>query len=288
MTRGLDHVIHAVQDLDVAGEFYSRLGFTVGARNKHPWGTYNRIVQFPNFFLEILTVAESEKLPRPGDGTNPFASLNRDFLAAVGEGFTGMVLEGFAPEKELAALAAAGFGGVPLFHFSRRGKRADGSDTEVGFDIAFARDPASPHAVFSICKQTHPENFWAPELQRHANGASAISACALVAENPTDHHILLEALTGVRDPHSSSLGLAIRTPRGVVLALDRRGFTDTYGAEPPRDRGLRVGALVFKVADLGATRALLEQNSVEAVEHRGKLVVSGKAAHGAVLAFEAS
>jgi hypothetical protein len=74
----------------------------------------------------------------------------------------------------------------------------------------------------------------------------------------------------------------------VVLALDPRGFMDTYGVEPPRDRGLRVAAVVFKVADLAAMRALLEQNGVEAVEHRGKLVVSGEAAHSAVLAFEAS
>lgn len=288
MARGLDHVIHAVKDLDEAGEFYSRLGFTAGARNKHPWGTHNRIVQFPNFFLEILTVAEPEKLPPAGDNSNPFASINRDFLATAGEGFTGMVLEGFAPEEELAALEAAGFGGVPLFHFSRKGKRADGSDTEVGFDIAFARDPASPHAAFFTCKQTHPENFWSAELQRHANGATAVSACALVAENPTDHHILLEALTGVRDPHSSSLGLAIRTPRGVVLAFDPRSFRDTYGAEPPRDRGLRVGALAFKVAELAATRALLKRNGIRSHEHRGKLVVSGEGAHGAVIAFEVS
>jgi catechol 2,3-dioxygenase-like lactoylglutathione lyase family enzyme len=195
MRRGLDHVIHAVHDLDAAGEFYSQLGFTVGARNRHPWGTHNRIVQFPGFFLEILTVAEPEKLPPPSDNTNPFATLNRDFLASVGEGFTGMVLEGFEPEKEHAAFEAAGFGGVPLFHFSRKGKRPDGSETEVGFDIAFARDPASPHAAFFTCKQTHPENFWAPALQRHANGVTVVSACALVAENPTAHYVLLEALT---------------------------------------------------------------------------------------------
>jgi hypothetical protein len=88
--------------------------------------------------------------------------------------------------------------------------------------------------------------------------------------------------------HSSSLGLAIRTPRGVALALDRRGFADTYGVEPPLDAGLRVGAVVFKVRDFGATRALFERNGVPAVNHRDKLVVSGRAAHGAVLVFEAS
>jgi Glyoxalase-like domain len=35
MPHGLDHFVHAVRDLDAAAEFYSRAGFTVGARNRH-------------------------------------------------------------------------------------------------------------------------------------------------------------------------------------------------------------------------------------------------------------
>lgn len=47
MPRGLDHIVHAVRDLDAAAALYKSLGFTVGARNRHPWGTHNYIVQFP-------------------------------------------------------------------------------------------------------------------------------------------------------------------------------------------------------------------------------------------------
>jgi len=36
MARGLDHIVHAVRDLDAAADLYRRLGFTVGARNRHP------------------------------------------------------------------------------------------------------------------------------------------------------------------------------------------------------------------------------------------------------------
>ena len=46
MPHGLDHIVHAIRDLDAAAESYARAGFTVGARNRHPWGTHNRIVQF--------------------------------------------------------------------------------------------------------------------------------------------------------------------------------------------------------------------------------------------------
>jgi catechol 2,3-dioxygenase-like lactoylglutathione lyase family enzyme len=287
MGRGLDHAVHAVLDIEAAGEFYSRLGFNVGARNSHPWGTHNRIVQLPNFFLEILTVGEPEKLPA-SDSANRFATMNHYFITHTGEGLSGLVLESENPAADLAAFDAAGFGGVPVFHFSRKGKRADGSDTDVGFDLVFTRYMASPRALFFTMKQTQPQNFWSPELQRHANGAIGIVACALVAENPTDHHIFLECFAGVRDVRSSSLGLAVETPRGSVLALNRRGFADSFGVEPPLDEGLRVGALVFKVRDLAATRELLRRNGVAALDHRGKVVVSGKAAHAAVLAFEAS
>jgi len=86
MARGLDHIVHAVRDLDAAADLYRRLGFNVGARNKHPWGTHNHIVQLPGFFIELLTLAEPEKLGSDGFSTM-FGAYNRDFIAR-GEGFS--------------------------------------------------------------------------------------------------------------------------------------------------------------------------------------------------------
>ena len=59
MPYGLDHIVHTVHDLDAAGELYACLGFTVGARNRHAWGTHNRIVQLRNCFIELLEVADA-------------------------------------------------------------------------------------------------------------------------------------------------------------------------------------------------------------------------------------
>ena len=64
MSGGLDHLVHAVRDLDAAAELYRRLGFTVGARNRHAWGTHNYLVQTPGFFVEVLTVAEAPEANR--------------------------------------------------------------------------------------------------------------------------------------------------------------------------------------------------------------------------------
>ncbi len=109
MARGLDHIVHAVRDLEAAGALYERLGFQVGARNRHPWGTENRLVQLPGFFLEILAVVEPEKI-----GGAIFGVFNSKFLNEVGEGLSGLVVEGHDPKGERAALDAAGFGGIPL------------------------------------------------------------------------------------------------------------------------------------------------------------------------------
>jgi len=39
----------------------------------------------------------------------------------------------------------------------------------------------------------------------------AVPGVAMVADNPTDHHIFLKAFTGVSDLHSSSIGITART-----------------------------------------------------------------------------
>src|SRR5581483_11588475 len=64
MSRDLDHVAHAVRDLDATADFYARLGFTVGARNRHApaWGTQNHIVQLPGFFVEVLAMADTSAI----------------------------------------------------------------------------------------------------------------------------------------------------------------------------------------------------------------------------------
>ena len=105
MPRGLDHIVHAVRDLDAAAALYRRLGFTVGARNRHPWGTHNHIVQLPGFFLELLTVAEPEKLGSEGFSAL-FGTFNRLFLKRH-EGLSFMMLESADALQDAADFRAA-------------------------------------------------------------------------------------------------------------------------------------------------------------------------------------
>ena len=117
MSRGLDHIVHAVHDLDAAADLYRRLGFTVGARNRHAWGTHNHIVQLPGFFVELLTVAEPEKL-----GTDGFSALfgtfNRLFLKQQ-EGLSLLILESANAVADVADFRAAKIGVSDAMRFER-------------------------------------------------------------------------------------------------------------------------------------------------------------------------
>jgi hypothetical protein len=286
MIRGIDHIVHVVRNLASASAAYERLGFQVGAENVHPWGTRNRLVQVPGSYIELLSLPEPEISSNQTSRSYSFSNFNRDFLAECGEGFSFLALQSNDPKAEKAAFDKAGFGGIEVLDFSRKGKRADGSETEVTFTLTFARDPASPHAGFFACLHKTPERVWFPELQRHKNGVTKISAAVFVAENPTDHHIFLEAVTGARDIHSSSLGLRIETPLGQILIYDPRGFSDAFGVLPPDEEGMRLAAIVFAVPNLDDVKRHFEDGDLTASEMHNRLVVGPPAACGVVMAFE--
>lgn len=285
MARGLDHIVHVVTDLDVAGEAYGGLGFTVGARNRHPWGTHNRIIQFPGFFIELLEVAEPAAIVPHGAGLFSFGAFNRDFITGAGPGLSMLVLEGKDPEADKAAFDAAGYGGFELFDFARTGRRPDGSAVEVAFSLAFARDPGSPHAGFFTCMQKRPENFWAPDLQHHANGAAGIAGAVLTADEPQAHIAFLEAFSGAAFERAAPSWHRGQTPRGSIDVMSGDVFAQHFGAVPVADAGLRLGAIRFAVKDVGITGRCLDASGVAASEIEGAVVIGPGAAMGASLVF---
>jgi hypothetical protein len=283
MARGIDHLVHVVRDLDAAHKTYEQLGFQVGAENVHPWGTRNRLVQFPGSYIELLAIPEPGKLPQVPAGTYSFGNFNREFLDACGEGLSFLVLQSRDPKAEKAAFDKAGFGEFNVMDFSRKALRPDGRETEVSFSLAFARDPQSKHTGFFTCLQKTRSEIWFPELQHHDNGATAISAAVFVAENPTDHYVFFETFAGVRDLQASSLGLRIETGQGEILVYDPRAFRDAFGAEAPRDEGLRFAAIVLRAASPTDVRALWQRHGFKTRDIHGRVITG---ALGTIFAVE--
>jgi catechol 2,3-dioxygenase-like lactoylglutathione lyase family enzyme len=286
--HGIDHIVHAVRDLDAAGALYRRLGFTVGARNRHDWGTHNLIVQFPTAFVELLEIGEPAKIPPHHGRFFSFGAFNRDYIGAR-EGLSMLVGKSSDARADAASFEASGISGFDVFNFAREGKRPDGSPVKVAFSLAFARDPSSPNLGFFVCQQHHPENFWNPSFQNHANGARGIPAVVMVADNPTDHHIFLKAFTGVSDLHSSSLGITARTENGDIEIMSPTAFRDQFGVTPEvSGEGMTLNAIRFAVADIGRAEATIAAGGIAPQRHVGRLVVPPEKAFGATLIFEAA
>ncbi len=244
MARGLDHIVHAVRDLDGAAALYRGLGFTVGARNRHPWGTHNYIVQLPGFFVELLTLAEPDKLGSDGF-SKLFAAHTRDFLKRD-EGFALLILESRDAGTDEAAFVAARIAVSEVMRFEREAKRPDGAAVKVGFSLAFAEDKLAPDIHFATCQQHYPENFWNPAFQKHANGVEAVAGVVIVAEEPARHRDFLLAFTGAQGARDEGNGFAIDLPRGAIELMRPAAFERRFGVPAPDTMsGSRLAALRF-------------------------------------------
>jgi catechol 2,3-dioxygenase-like lactoylglutathione lyase family enzyme len=288
LPHGIDHIVHAVRNLDAAGALYRKLGFTVGARNRHDWGTHNLIVQFPSVYIELLEIGEPEKIPPHRERFFSFGAFNRDYIASR-EGLSMLVGKSSDAREDAVSFEAAGISNFDVFDFAREGKRPDGSPVKVAFSLAFARDPSSPNLGFFVCQQHNPENFWNPDFQHHANGAAGIPGVVMVADNPTDHHIFLKGFTGVSDLHSSSLGITARTENGDIEIMSPVAFRDQFGVAPEvGGEGMTLNAIRFAVADIGRTETTLVSAGIKPQQHVGRLVAPPAQAFGATLIFESA
>ena len=287
VARGIDHIAHAVRDIEAAADFYRRAGFIVSARNRHPpvWGTQNHIVQLHGCYIEILALADMSATAPYGPRYFSFGAFARDFLAK-NEGLAMLALQGTgAPDAD--QFRADGIGDFELFEFARQGNRPDGRPVKLAFSLAFARDPKAPQAGFFTCRHHHPENFWNPEFQNHPNGVTNAAGIVLVADRPNDHRTFFSSFSGSKEMRESASGITFAIPGGEIAVMTPAAFHDQFGAEPPDTRdGAQLAALRLGVRDFDAAQELLSQANPAASLRDGRLIVGPEAAFGATLVFE--
>lgn len=287
MARGLDHIVHAVHDLDAAADLYRRLGFQVGGRNIHPrnWGTQNHIVQLPGTYIELLGLGDTTEMAPHGPRLFSFGAFNRDFLARR-QGLSMLVLEGRgAPDVD--EFRAAGISNFDLYEFEREGRRPDGTVVKLAFALAFASDPLAPDIGFFSILHRYPESFWNPAFQDHPNTAAAVAGIVMVADNPGGHRMFLEAFTGQRDVLATPAVLSIKTPRGEIHVMQPDAFRDRFEVVPPTtEHGARLAALRFSLRDLDGLEARLRAESIPSSRDMDRIVIGPDSGLGATLMFE--
>jgi catechol 2,3-dioxygenase-like lactoylglutathione lyase family enzyme len=119
MSRGIDHLVLPVHDLDGAKSAYERFGFTTTHKARHPFGTENVLVQLQGNFLELLGIAQPEKINPPEPGAFSFAHFNQSFLEKR-QGMSMLVFESGDARADQAEFAAKGLTGYAPFDFSRQ------------------------------------------------------------------------------------------------------------------------------------------------------------------------
>ena len=269
--RRIDHLVLAVHDLDRAAAGYEQLGFSVGARNRHPWGTENRVIQFRSSFLELITVADAGLIPPHRPHHFSLGAFVRDSLAHR-EGPAMLVLDSADAPADAAHFARAGIGDLAPFSFEREGRAADGTRTRVAFTLAFALDDQLPEVAFFTCQQHFPDAFWSPDQQQHANGATNVVDVSLDVALPVDHTNFLDTFAGTASEDGQLFTLAA----GGSLHL-----TSTAGT------GLIAGFTVA-VPSIAAVRESLRAESVPSQELPDRIVIAADQCFGARVELERS
>ncbi|MCC2654770.1 MAG: glyoxalase [Microvirga sp.] len=285
MTRRIDHLVVAVRDLDQAGHFYQRLGFQVGSRNRHPWGTENRIIQFPGSFIELITVGEGAAISPHQATSFSFGAFVQDYLRTR-EGLAMLVLDSQDAKADAALFSERGIGSFEPFHFERAGRRPDGSETKVAFTLAFTSLERSPKAAFFVCQQHYPDNFWNPEFQRHDNQATRISSVTLAAPEPEQLRDFLSAFTGVQPGSPDGDDLSFRLNEGHIDVLTPDDAAEIYGSiEAELDQPSLV-AFAIRVEDIQRQARWLDAAEIPYQHIGSRLIVPASAAFGVAIAFE--
>jgi catechol 2,3-dioxygenase-like lactoylglutathione lyase family enzyme len=270
--RRIDHLVLAVRDLERAAAFYERLGFQVGARNRHPWGTQNHIIQFTSSFLELITAADAEPTPPHSSGSFSFGAFVQGYLSRR-EGLAMLALDSDDAKSDAAEYARLGIGDFEPFSFERSGRAADGTRTHVAFTLAFAVDERLPDAAFFVCQQHYPDAFWSPFLRLHTNGATNVADVTLEVVHPRDHTDFLQAFTG-KQP--SNDGRDYHLDRGGSLHLESNTAHDGFA-------GFSVS-----VPDLGVVVRQLVAENIPFQGLPNRLVVAADHGFGARIEFVSS
>jgi catechol 2,3-dioxygenase-like lactoylglutathione lyase family enzyme len=285
-TRRLDHLVLPARDLEAQAAFYRRMGFQVGARNVHPWGTENRLAQFDGCFLELITLPEAAAPPDHAPRRFSFGRYIGDRLAREGDGMGNLVISTPDAAADAAWFRQAGIADDEPFRFGRKGRRPDGSELELAFTLAFATPAAMPDLSFFACQHHFPENFWNPALQQHDNGVTGVARVVVTHPEPVAALTFLKAYAG-GEPAVSEAGLDVQLANGVLSVWTPDAAQRLIGDDPVVfSREARFAAVVYAVRSLDRTRLTLRANNVPHRAEKTRLVVPSGAAFGVLTAFE--
>lgn len=286
--RPLDHLVLPVGDLARTRQRLADLGFIVADEARHPFGTANACVFFSDgTYLGPLAVALREECEAAALDGNTFVARDQAFRFRRGqEGLSAVVLGTPDAAEDHIRFRARGISGGEMLEFSRPMRLPDGREALGSFRLAFAADLRSPDLFLFTCQRLRALPVDSSALHHHENGVLGIAEVVLSEQNPTDFQYLLQEAVDEREVSAHSFGMDIQAGSAKITVLTPAGVEAFFGhAVEGAERGLRGRAVVFRVGDLEATRALFAQNDIEFAEMGGRLIVPEAPGQGVTFAF---
>lgn len=284
MTRGLDHLVMVVNDLEAARADYERLGFTTTPRALHPFGTENFLVQMQGNFLEVVGIADASIIPDHAPGVFSFARGNADFLARR-EGMSSLVFQSQDARADRADFLAAGLNAFENVDFSRKARLPDGSEVTVAFSLAFVTDPTMPETTFFTCQQHAPEHFWKPAYQVHANGARHAAETIMVAPDPRAHRGFFAGTHGDGAVSVDGGAVSVSTSLGTISIITPAAFRARFDRDTPGPSDTaHFAGFRIAVENLNAAARVLDAAEVESRATAGAIQLTS-ALSGIVVEF---
>ncbi|MDA8107046.1 MAG: VOC family protein [Betaproteobacteria bacterium] len=226
----LDHVAHFVPDLAAAARALAALGFTTTpvsaqtVRDEHgavrPAGTSNRCVMLEEGYLELL--APTLDTPHAASVRAALAHHTGVHLACFGTPAAG---------EEHARLERHGFGPLPLVKLERE-VESDGAARTARFEVVRLPPGKMPEGRIQFVRQLTPECLWQPRYVAHANGAVALAAVFVVAEDPVAVAARYARFAALL-PRPAGAMVSLPAARGATLIGRAADWQALLGAAPP-------------------------------------------------------
>lgn len=273
--HSVDHLVLPVESLGTARSRLTALGFTVAADGNHPFGTVNACVFLADgIYLEPLAVGDAEAADAAIDEGNVFVARDRAFRQTWKQGLSAIVTASADAAADQEAFAAAGVQGGKMLEFSRPVRLPDGGESVASFRLAFAAREVEPFFLFA-CQRIAPLPADRGALERHPNGVIGLRRAFFYAPQPPLYADWLRTVFGVEGRETGN-GLVFDTANLSVEII--HGDTG--------DGRLLAEALVFTVADLEVTAAVLTANGVAHQRLPDALIVPAAPGQGVAFLFE--
>ena len=286
MAALLDHAGFVGRDMTRMRAAFTRLGFSptepralsrLEAGRSVPLGQSSAHIVFGDTYLELSAVETDSP-------THHLAGY-----AGRYEGLHILALRDAELQAAHAAAARVGAAPMPIAEAAREVDYGAGSRPGLARFEWFALPQAdSPEGLTCLMRHLTPELVFQPAVQRHANGALALDAVWVTSAAPEAAARRFAGWSGGRvEPAGRGFRVALGQDRGRIEVVDPQAFASHFdGAQPPAEASF--AALTLRVADLAATRALLESRGVpHGSSPSGGPWVAGTEAAGAVLEFVA-